>query len=355
MATTEQTPEQRELALVNKVELKIALSSSDTKLESTLNIYLAPLLLKLASEHTSVRNKVISICQHVNTRVQPDSIKLPVSALVKQFKEQHSALIRHFDILYIQQGINRLSATEKADLLPIIIGGLASADKYAPQIFNLLLRLLEYFTLPLRGSKEDLELRSKYSISDRDAACLAGYFAKLMLFAPQKKVGPGLSKSDVEFLNVQGKPDVWNQSAGGLNVLRTKVLAMKLLSSGLFNDRERFLPALFASADTASTLSDSGEDLLKRVLPSVDLEDDSILDSLFNVYFGSEVVLKASPPLQIKILGLLIKSTKSTTYSSRITKFAEDAITVPQTDGEDVVMGGTATRYVPADASSAFS
>lgn len=63
--------EAKELALVSKVELRIALTDSDAKLEAILKTYLPPLLLKLASEHVNVRNKVISILQHVNTRVKP--------------------------------------------------------------------------------------------------------------------------------------------------------------------------------------------------------------------------------------------------------------------------------------------
>lgn len=50
--------EQRELELVGKVELRIALVESDAKLESILQTYLPPLLLKLASPHLNVRNKV---------------------------------------------------------------------------------------------------------------------------------------------------------------------------------------------------------------------------------------------------------------------------------------------------------
>lgn len=49
--------EARELELVGKVEMKIALAKDD-KLESILKPYLPPLLLKLASDHQSVRNKV---------------------------------------------------------------------------------------------------------------------------------------------------------------------------------------------------------------------------------------------------------------------------------------------------------
>ena len=53
-----QNAEVKELSLVGKVELRIALAPSDSKLESLLQTYLPPLLLKLASEHSSVRNKV---------------------------------------------------------------------------------------------------------------------------------------------------------------------------------------------------------------------------------------------------------------------------------------------------------
>lgn len=53
-----QDAEAKELSLVGKVELRIALADSDSKLESLLHTYLAPLLLKLASDYSSVRNKV---------------------------------------------------------------------------------------------------------------------------------------------------------------------------------------------------------------------------------------------------------------------------------------------------------
>ena len=53
-----ESSEQRELSLVGKVELRIALVESDSRLETTLKTYLPPLLLKLASENLSVRNKV---------------------------------------------------------------------------------------------------------------------------------------------------------------------------------------------------------------------------------------------------------------------------------------------------------
>jgi proteasome component ECM29 len=46
---------------------------------------------------------------YANTNTHIRSLKLPVSALLQQFKDQISVpLIRHFDLLYIQQGTGRL-------------------------------------------------------------------------------------------------------------------------------------------------------------------------------------------------------------------------------------------------------
>jgi proteasome component ECM29 len=50
----------RELELVGKVEMRIALAQ-DEKLESILKVYLPPLLLKLGSDHVAVRNKVCPV------------------------------------------------------------------------------------------------------------------------------------------------------------------------------------------------------------------------------------------------------------------------------------------------------
>jgi proteasome component ECM29 len=61
MASTSNPDEAKELALVGKVEMRIALTDTDAKLEAILKTYLAPLLLKLASPNVSVRNKVSQI------------------------------------------------------------------------------------------------------------------------------------------------------------------------------------------------------------------------------------------------------------------------------------------------------
>ncbi|KAI9781992.1 MAG: proteasome component M29 [Geoglossum umbratile] len=343
------TPEARELSLINKVELRIALADSDLKLEAVLKTYLAPLLLKLASEHVGVRNKVISICHHINTRVKPPSIKLPVAALLKQFKEHPSTpLIRHFDLTYVQQGLDRLPAAERIELFPVLINGLADDESgsgaHGATLFNLLLRLLPQFPLPPRGSKEDSELRKSLGLSERplDAKFLSTWFGKVILLTlgrSGEKDGPsnaaqrcpGISTDEYAFLTLGGKPETWApEDKSGMNLVATKIAIARFVSSGAFVDEERFLLALFASADSNSRISDIGDDILKRTLPYVSLEDHALIDKLFHIYFGSSEARgppPVKPALQTKILGLLSKSATSTTFVTNIMRVVEEGIT----------------------------
>ena len=322
--------EAKELNLVGKVEFRIALADSDAKIEALFKTYLCPLLLKLASEHLGVRNKVISICQHVNARIKPPEIQLPVSDLLKQFKDQQNTLIRHFDLLYAQQGIDRLKLSERAHLLPSIFHGIhadfIASRSHTSSLFNLFLKTLHSLKIPERGNDEDLNLRSKFGLQDRnkDAEFVALWLGKLLLFSHNpntndRSLSPGLSSDEITFLKLEAKKDAWQPSAtGGLSLVETKILGVKFLASGAFVDSERFTPALIASADSNTRISDVGNDILKRATGSVSFEDPEILKALLELYLGrdgSESSLPVRVPLQTKILGLLCRSKLISTYT----------------------------------------
>ncbi|GAD93527.1 proteasome component (Ecm29), putative, partial [Paecilomyces variotii No. 5] len=334
-ATVPESSEARELTLISKVELRIALADTDSKLQTLLNTYLAPLLLKLASESLAVRNKVISVCQHINTRIQPQSIQLPVPALLKQFKEQNSALIRHFDLLYIQQGISRITPAARTELLPSLLQGIAGIGTDGTQgavVFNLVLRLLPLLKLPQKGSQEDLALREKLGLSSEDTAFLSSWFGKLSLLSPGDKNNntcPGIRPSEYIFLNKGASPaETWDPSAnGGLNLTETKVTVAKFIASGCFTDSERFLPAVIASADANSRLSDIGEDMLKRFTP--DLENPDVVQSLYTLYFGTggpDGAPPARPALRVKLLHFLGRSIKATADTQSIVKILDEGL-----------------------------
>ncbi|KAJ9645236.1 proteasome component M29 [Coniosporium tulheliwenetii] len=260
---------EKELSLVGKVELRIALADSDEKLEALLKTYLAPLLLKLASEHASVRNR----------------------------------------------------------------------------IFHLLLRVLGHLQLPPRGSKEDEELRNKFEVSDDDAKALSTWFGKLILLVVSRtpaagsavnETCPGLSTEDYQFLTQQGKAEVWDPTKeSGLNLIETKVTVAKLLASGIFTDEERFLPAVFASADTNSRIAEIGDDILKRATQSIDLEDATLVQVFYDIYLGGQPPQgppAVRPALRIKLLSLLTKSVASTKFPERIVRIVEEGLAPEQQD-----------------------
>ncbi|KUJ22517.1 ARM repeat-containing protein [Mollisia scopiformis] len=321
--------EARELELCGKVEMRIALAKDD-KLEALLKTYLPPLLLKMASEFPAVRNKVVEICQHVKIRLAGNKdIILPVAALLKQYKENPQySMIRHFDLMFIQQSIGKLTSSEQMNLIPTILHGLEkdAGKTTCATIFNLFLRLLPRLRLPLRGSKEDNELRQQLGLDEHseDAKFAASWFAKLMLLVVVRSTAtgvscPGLTVQEYEFLTLSGKQTTWDPSSDeGLNLTQTKILVLAFLTSGAFTDEERFLPALFASGDANTRISGAGEDLLKR--STVSLEDADAISNLLQIYF----TLK--PPLQTRVLVLLTKSAVSTTFPSQVVRIVQEAL-----------------------------
>ena len=96
----------------------------------------------------------------------------------------------------------------------------------------------------------------------------------------------------------------------------------------LFRSPERFIPAIFAAADTNSRISSFGEDLLKR--STVSLEDKSVIGKLFDIYMTSK------PALQTRILTLMAKSTASTTFPDKIVRIVQGSIQSATTDAPPV-------------------
>lgn len=194
--------------------------------------------------------------------------------------------------------------------------------------------------LPLRGSKEDEELRVKLGLDEHpdDAEFVASWFGKLILLntvkaPPAPGAGSvaygGLSADEYGFLTLNGKDDTWNpKTPEGLNITETKITVLQFLSSGAFKDSERFIPALFSAADTNSRISSLGEDLIKR--STVSLEDEPVVGKLFDIYLTSK------PALRTRILSLLAKSTASTTFPEKIVQIVQESMQPVSSDAPPI-------------------
>ncbi|KAL1955050.1 hypothetical protein VTO42DRAFT_341 [Malbranchea cinnamomea] len=333
-----ETAEERELRLVANVRDKLVAARTDERLQSLLEIYLAPLLLKLASPSYRVRREVMEICKHINVRIMPTQISLPVAALLKQFKETDDMSVRQFDLLYIRIGKDRMPASDRKGILPPLIEKIAQLEAFrasASSVFHLVLSLLPDIELPERDSPQDLQLRAMLGITPESASYLAKWFGKLFLFTPggeDVKRCPGLSEEEYRFINGENPSRTWNpNSPGCLNLAQTKITAAGFLASGAFLDSERFIPAVILSADSNSNLSAIGEAILKRFQP--DVEDSKVVDHLFELYFGTDGPTGALPvrtPVRIKILSFLCNSRTAAAKTDMINKLIDDGFLSPE-------------------------
>ena len=188
--------------------------------------------------------------------------------------------------------------------------------------------------LPPRGSQEDMGLRQKlgFHTNTKDANFVSSWIAKLILYSASQAANrcPGLSVEDCRFLQLYDNANTWVAHAeGGMSLIETKIVAAKFLTSGAFTDRERFLPALFASADSNSRLSETGDDILKHATPAISFEDSPLLDQIFEIYLGTRGMdgsLPAKAPLQMKILTLLCRSQRASSYTSQNTRIVEEGL-----------------------------
>lgn len=270
------------------------------------------------------------------TNAHGRTIKLPVASLLQQFKSSSHPLIRHFDLVYAQQGLDRLPESERGDLLPDLVQGISrnsdAQPAHAGGFFNVLLRVLPDHRFPTKGSNEDDSYRETLKLSDADAQYLSHWLGKLLLLRSQSEQSAGLSVDEQSLLTLQNRPETWNPSAaGGLNLTESKIQALKLVSSGAFTDEERFFPALYAAADANSRISSIGEDQLKRCLAHMDVEGQGMVENLYRIYLGSPALVQgqpmqvppASPSLRIRLLSVLSKSTRCLQYPDRINAIVE--------------------------------
>lgn len=168
-----------------------------------------------------------------------------------------------------------------------------------------------------------------------------------MLFNPSPSTErcPGLGVEDCRFLQSFDNAGTWVENAhGGMSLFETKIAAAKFLASGAFTDRERLLPALFASSDQNSKLSEIGEDMLKHATQTVSLEDASLVQDLFQVYLGTRGTtgsLPARPSLQTKILAILCRSQHASSYPAKAVQIVQEGLAPLGDQQVDVRSGPT--------------
>jgi proteasome component ECM29 len=346
MASSEVPDEQKELSLVNKLELRIALTKEDKKLEALLKTFLAPLHLKLKSPHFSVLRKTTEVSKHINYRIESLDIQLPVLPLLKQLKEHgESKVLRIVNVGYIRTGLSRIKSQEELNEVFLeILGGVSKfLDPPTPTgaiLLHLLFELLPRVQFPKRGDPSNVVYRETLGLAKVDAQALVLWFGKLLLFPYETSSAaaqlPYLSKADAEFLAVPEINQAWNtESPLGLSVAKTKSAVIDFVDTGAFLEQERLLTYIFAGPESnPSSISEKAARYIKVV--KLDEDDDDTIAALYRAYFQDKqldpdaMTDEATPAealvpitLKTRILNILLKSQK-------ISKHPEETVRILQ-------------------------
>ena len=308
------TDAEREYNLISKLELRIASAPTDEKLEDILGKFLPALLLKLASSTERNRNLTIKICQYVNQRLKINStIRLPVAALVKTFRENENGFVRRFCLIFIEQGLPRLETEQAIETLPGVLQFAVPKSERHEALdrkmwaigFDFLLEVLRKWKVPERGSKDDGAMAEIFSLSTTQTNLLVTRFSDFLLYDP--KVPSTAQSRDEEFFPVMDR-----------NYKRRSEIALpiaKFLFTPLFTDAQRLIPAVIMSVDANASASNMSDVMFKQ--SNFDYESSETVDALFSLYKCSK------PKLQTKILTLLSRSQTSTSRTGEIMNMVE--------------------------------
>lgn len=329
--------ESRELELVEKVELRLTLADTPDKYQQTLDIFLTPLLLKLASTHASVRKTVLNSLNPIISRLNSfKDVRIPVMKLLEVAKNptlEPDALqlygnnVRLYSLLFAAKGIDRLDMAEKNHLISFTMSGIESLpDSIRARMFHILCKLImNWEALPSGNSVQEKKIEETlHSINTKDRAFLLDKFTKFFLLGPSRHAETGIAKG-YNFPGLTAKEvDFFNYNAG---VSFSKDLLMKykraiyiFFSKGLPTDETDLVRFFTVVSADNSNLSDLAMQNLKHL--NTPIEDLNFVNWLIDLYTGD--LKQGRPPvrveLQLKIMKIINSSVVSTTDASRISQ-----------------------------------
>lgn len=308
---------ENELTLVNRVELRIALAESNEQFEASLKLYLAPILLKLASPHQEVRRAIFKMIQNLIPRINAArEIQLPVENLLNQAKAPNvsensdSSSVVLYSLLFVSKGVERLNDTERFRLIPLTIENISKyPSNISSRLFHILGKLLQSWVAPKGETDEYNSFKKSLKFEEHpdDEKYLADHIAKFLLLHPMSSDSvtplPGLSMADIEFFTKSA--GVTYNEKEVLNEMKKRYL--ELLKVG-FKDLNLVIPLLIASTDNSSAIKDMSDILFKKL--KFDIEDETIIEELLLLFGGSIDRSHVDVRLQDRILNVLLKSRK---------------------------------------------
>ncbi|XP_033738890.1 proteasome adapter and scaffold protein ECM29-like [Pecten maximus] len=295
---------QDESALIERVFLRIGSAETDEQFQTALGKFLSPVILKLNSSDESVRKKVMELLVHINKRLKSrPNVQLPVDTLITQFQDPSaSSIITNFSIIYIKMGFPRLDKEKQATLVPVLINCLkGKPQSQRDNLLQLLIPAMQYIKFPSDAKQR----QSVYGLTDQHqtSGVLLDYMMDLLLLPysahvagiqnrpssaqpdstpppPAPVTPPGLSEQS--FKRVSGDNALIPEA-----LEKAKIGVLKFLAGGILADEDVVCHYVVAAADTRHSVATAADMELKRILGSIDWNNQAIIKKLFSVFQGT--------------------------------------------------------------------
>ncbi|KAI8147438.1 proteasome stabiliser-domain-containing protein [Fennellomyces sp. T-0311] len=329
-----------ELQLLENVELKLAMCNTDAQLERCINLFLAPVLLKLASPHEQVRRKVMEVLSHINRRAKLNkSIKLPFDALLQQFMDEKiSAMVKNFTIIYLEMCVDRMAVDETAQHISSFLKGISRRpESQRVTIFHMILPALQKWSMSTEEQKGAREGVFGFDSRPEDPAIVLRFFLDFMLYQPSSAnsasaeqgspVYPGLSQTAVNNITNKGKVS-WSHQ----RLTSAKLGVLKFVLSHIFTDDERLNILIAGACDANHEVVSTSEDGLRRWTGNVDLEKPQSIRALYTMYLGTksnnadDKRAPANTAVKVRILNYLSKSIAAANMAAYMVQVVFDGI-----------------------------
>ncbi|XP_052738355.1 proteasome-associated protein ECM29 homolog [Bicyclus anynana] len=299
--------------LLDRVFLRLGNADSDDQLESCLNRFLPPVILKLSSPHEQIRTKVMELLVHVNKRVKcRNEVQLPVETLLQLYKDPAAnSFIINFTIIYITMGFPRLPRDQQLNLAPMLLEAIESK----PQAHQDSILML---VMPLLGDikEQNLNLKEKPKVS-----ALILKFATDVLLLPYRAL-PSEGVSDFQVppgMSLKSYKRIVEKNQINPNQLEEiKLSIVNFITKDIFNPSDILLPLIIAAADSRFSIANHANSPLIRVNSTVDWSQPSVVAPLYALYLGTWAGLKvpaddrkvpACTRLRLKLIQYLNKAT----------------------------------------------
>ena len=294
-----------ELALLDRVFMRLATAETDEALTSAVGKYLPSCLLKLSSSQEGVRKKVLELLVHINKRVKGnDNIQLPVDALLVQYQDPSAtSFVTNFTIIYIKMGFPRLPMSKQALLVPAVLSSLdGKPESHQDSLLLMIMPIIGEVMAPTEDPAKKLNylgLSEKPSVAKTFHAFLVDFL--LLPYGSHPSISSDSKDKSNKTLNVPSgmSEHAWKRVSGE-SLLPAEILEkrkcsiVKFLGTGLLADMEVALPLLVSSSDTRHSVASEADTVQRKFGGFIDWEDPVLIGKVYALFLGT-LVIKDKP------------------------------------------------------------